>query len=150
MKFNLDDRDLALMRLPPKRVLLAHRYPVPTAFYPNGRMVRLTTSARRGKKPPGGSGSAAATPLVSFAGTGFFGIRPGAWLLTITDNEIGWCSMAHVYGAPGSYAISTAGHCGKNGDVGTVIAAAGNRGDATGVVLLDFGKYVRSTGDAGI
>src|SRR4029079_9351271 len=54
------------------------------------------------------------------------------------------------YGAPGSYEISTAGHCGKTGDLGTVIAAAGNRGDATGVVLLDFGKYVRSTGDAGI
>jgi hypothetical protein len=31
-----------------------------------------------------------------------------------------------------------------------VIAAVGNRAGATGVVLLDFGKFAKSTGDAGI
>src|SRR5436190_2128277 len=79
-------------------------------------------------------------------------IRPGAWLLTVTNNEIGWCSMAHVYGAPGSYQISTAGHCGKAGDIATMIGAVGNHqvAGATVPVLLDFGAYSRSTGDAGI
>ena len=133
MKMTLDDRDLRLMGLPSKQFLLHHRFSEPTFVTPDGKA------------------SAAALPTAAtFAGAGWFGIRPGAWLLTVTDNEIGWCSMAHVYGAPGSYQVSTAGHCGNTGDVGTVIAAAGNRGDATGVVLLDFGKYTHSTGDAGI
>jgi hypothetical protein len=90
--------------------------------------------------------------VATFAGTGFFGIRPGAWLLTVTDQEVGWCSMAHVYGTAGAYQISTAGHCGKTGDTGTVIGALGNH-TVNGVsvpVLLDFGKYSHSTGDAGI
>jgi hypothetical protein len=52
--------------------------------------------------------------------------------------------MAHVYGAPGSYDISTAGHCGRPGDTATVIAGTGNRGDATGVILLDFGTFATS------
>ena len=156
MKYTLTDRDLRLMGLPPKRVLLAHRYPVPTAVYPNGKMVRLGAKkqARKGK-PGGGSGSgspSAGPGLVTYAGAGFFGIRPGAWLLTVTNNEIGWGSMAHVYGAPGSYQISTAGHCGKAGDIATMIGAVGNHqvAGATVPVLLDFGTYSRSTGDAGI
>ena len=134
MKMTLGDRDLALMGLPSKHFLLTHRFPKPTLVTPDGKESPVTLSPT----------------VASFAGAGWFGIRPGAWLLTVTDKEIGWCSMAHVYGAPGSYEISTAGHCGKSGDLGTVIAATGNRGDATGVVLLDFGKYVKSTGDAGI
>src|SRR4051794_6168427 len=154
MKFDLSDHDLALMGLPPKRVLIKHRYGMPTAFYPSGRMVRMRTSAKGGKKPPGGSSStAAAGPSVaSFAGTGFFGIRPGAWLLFITPDSVGWCSAAHVYGSPGAYQISTAGHCGKAGDTVTVIGAVGNHTES-GVpvpVLIDFGKIARSTGDAGI
>jgi hypothetical protein len=158
MGFNLTDRDLRLMGLPSKRVLTSHRYRVPTAVYPNGKMVRLTARSSKGggkggSGGSGGSGGTAASPgVATFAGTGFFGIRPGAWLLTVTDSEVGWCSMAHVYGAPGSYQISTAGHCGKTGDTGTVIGAVGNH-TFNGVpvpVLLDFGKYSRSTGDAGI
>jgi hypothetical protein len=153
----LTDSDLKLMGLPPKRFLLGKRFPVPTAVYPSGKMVRLTAGAK-GKKPKGGGGSsngtsASETPVTTFAGTGFFGIRPGAWLLTITDQEIGWCSMAHVYGTPGSYAISTAGHCGKSGDLGTVIGVVGDHSQGVGAqvpVLLDFGKYCSSTGDAGI
>src|SRR3954470_16390114 len=83
MKFDLSDHDLALMGLPPKRVLIRHRYSTPTAFYPGGRMVRLGTRAKGGKPkpPPGGSGGSAAGPgVISYAGAGFFGIRPGAWV----------------------------------------------------------------------
>jgi hypothetical protein len=142
MKFTLSDADLKLMGLPPKRVLLAHHYRRPTVVRSDGSMHRL---GRRKK-------SAAAGGTISYAGTGFFGIRPGAWLLTVTDNEVGWCSMAHVYGAPGAYQISTAGHCGKVGDTATVIGAVGDHqvGGTPVPVLLDFGKYTSSTGDAGI
>jgi hypothetical protein len=152
----LTDADLKTMGLPPKRFLVGKRFPVPTAVYPNGKMVRL--AAKGGKTGGGGGGGGSTTtsetPLITFAGTGFFGIRPGAWLLTVTDKEVGWCSMAHVYGAPGSYAVSTAGHCGKSGDLGTVIGLVGDHTAGTaGVpvpVLLDFGKYCKSTGDGGI
>jgi hypothetical protein len=113
-------------------------------------MVRL--AAGKGKPKPGGGANASAPATATFAGTGFFGIRPGAWLLTVTDQEIGWCSMAHVYGSPGAYQISTAGHCGKVGDVGTVIGVVGDHkfGGQPVPVLVDFGKYTSSTGDAGI
>jgi hypothetical protein len=83
--------------------------------------------------------------LVSFAGTGYFGIRPGAWLLLISGGSIGWCSAAHVYGSPGSYSISTAGHCGKAGDRATVIGAIGNNTP----VLIDFGAF-KSSRDGGL
>jgi hypothetical protein len=141
MRFKVTNRDLRLMGLPRKDVLLAHRYRVPTAVYPNGKMVRLK-----------GSGSTASSPgLIAYAGTGFFGIRPGAWLLLINGNSIGWCSLAHVYGAPGGYQISTAGHCGKPGDIGTVIGAVGNH-TVNGVpvpVLLDFGTF-KTVQEAGL
>ena len=135
MRMELHNRDLRLMGLPPKRVLLSHRYRKPTVVHPNGRMERL-----------GGSGAAADPALVTFAGTGFAGIRPGAFLLLINDGSIGWCSMAHVYGSPGSYAVSTAGHCGKAGDTATAIGLVGNRLP----VLLDFGRFSTSTGDSGL
>src|SRR3954468_5923787 len=93
MKFNLSDADLKIMGLPSKKVLLAHRYKTPTAFK-NGRLVRLGATGK-GK----GKGTKADGPAVaSFAGTGFFGIRPGAWLLFIDTNagSVGWCSAAHV------------------------------------------------------
>ena len=78
-------------------------------------MVKLPTRT----KPPsgggkggggsgGGGGGGSSTPaepaLISYAGTGFFGIRPGAFVLLMNDNSIGWCSLAHVYGTPGAYA----------------------------------------------
>lgn len=147
MRDKLSNRDLEIMGLPPKRVLLAHRYRVPTAVYPNGKMVRL-----KGGKGGGGSGGTSSSPgVITYAGVGFFGIRPGAWLLLINRNSIGWCSLAHVYGSPGSYQISTAGHCGKPGDIGTVIGAVGNRTiDGHPVpVLLDFGAF-KTVHNAGI
>jgi hypothetical protein len=116
-------------------------------------MVRLGARAgSKGKPKPGGSTAAAGPSVASFAGTGFFGIRPGAWLLFITPDEIGWCSAAHVYGSPGAYSISTAGHCGKAGDTATIIGAVGNHTEsgAPVPVLIDFGKFTSSTGDAGI
>jgi hypothetical protein len=151
MRQELTNRDLRLMGLPSKRVLTSHRYRTPTALYPNGKMVKLGAGKR--SKQGGSQSPAADQPgLVTFAGTGFFGIRPGAWLLLINGDSVGWCSMAHVYGSPGAYQISTAGHCGKVGDTATVIGAVGNR-TVNGVpvpVLLDFGKFAKSTGDAGI
>jgi hypothetical protein len=162
-KFDLGDKDLKLMGLPSKKVLTSHRYTTPTAVV-GGKLVPVSkldaylaakSSTRAGKKPPSGGGSSTAAEgpsVISFAGTGFFGIRPGAWLLTVTDAEVGWCSMAHVYGSPGAYSVSTAGHCGKVGDWGTVIGVVGNKTFAGQPipVLIDFGKYTRSTGDAGI
>jgi hypothetical protein len=140
MKMTLSDDDLALMGLPPRDVLLAQRYDTPTAVFPDGTTQGVSASA-----------------LASYAGTGCLGIRPGAWLLLLSPDAISLCSMAHVYGTPGSYQISTAGHCGNVGDTATVIAAVGNFDrpffglPAVSVpILLDFGKFVKSTGDAGI
>src|SRR3954454_2837663 len=82
MKISLTNADLRLMGLPPKRFLLGRRFPVPTAVFPDGRMVRLAA----GKGKPGGGGANTSAPATAtFAGTGFFGVRPGAWLLTVTD-----------------------------------------------------------------
>jgi hypothetical protein len=150
MKFNLSNRDLRLMGLPSKRVLLSHHYRTPTAAYSNGKLVRLGA-----RKRPSGSASAAAAPgLVTFAGTGFFGIRPGAWLLFINEQQgsVGWCSAAHVYGSPGAYQISTAGHCGNAGDTVTMIGALSDKTflGAPVPVLMDIGTFSSSTGDAGI
>jgi hypothetical protein len=142
MKYELSNRDLKLMGLPSKKVLLAHRYKRPTAVYPSGRMVRMRTAKRN-------SVNAAATPVAAFAGAGFLGIRPGAWVLLINGDSIGWCSLAHVYGGT---SISTAGHCGNAGDTATVIGALGDK-TVSGLpvpVLMDFGKFTQSTGDAGI
>ena len=162
MEFHPNDSQLARMGLPSADVLNSRRYAKPTIVTKDGRFVELSMREfSAAMAPPGGkrggkggssgsSGSTAADPAVaSFAGTGCLGIRPGALLLSITGGSIGWCSMAHVYGSPGSYDISTAGHCGNTGDTATVIAAVGNRGDATGPVLLDFGRFGTSV-DGGL
>src|SRR3954465_15179179 len=82
MKFDLGDKDLKLMGLPSKKVLTSHRYAVPTAvvggkLVPLAKLDQYLAAKQRGKKPPSGGGSTAADgpSLVSFAGTGFFGIR---------------------------------------------------------------------------
>lgn len=130
MKMELSDRHLKLMGLPPREVLVKQRFRRPTLV------------ARDGSRQ-----AVAGPTLATYAGAGWFGIRPGALLLSITPESIGWCTMAHVYGSPGSYSISTAGHCGNVGDRATVVAALGNRAEP---VLLDFGSYSRSTGDGGV
>jgi hypothetical protein len=148
-RLELTDADLKDMGLPARRHLLGKRFPVPTAVYPDGRMVRLAGGGGKPGSGGSGGGTSSAGPVVtSFAGAGYFGIRPGAWLLTVTGSSIGWCSLAHVYGTRGSYTVSTAGHCGKTGDIGTVIGVVGNRPGVP--VLMDFGKYIKSTGDGGI
>jgi hypothetical protein len=151
LEFQVTDAHLAAMGLPSKDTLLSRRYPSPTLVTADGRFFDVPSSeletavAATQPERGGGSGEAAAGPTVTaYAGAGCLGIRPGAWLLLISGGSIGWCSMAHVYGSPGSYDISTAGHCGKTGDTATVIAALGNRGDATGAVLLDFGTFAQS------
>lgn len=146
MRIELTDEMLALMGLPSREWLLSHRFPVPTMVSRDGDTEEVQLPALDGSSVNLVTGPA----LASYAGTGCFGIRPGAFLLLINGGSIGWCSMAHVYGSPGSYAVSTAGHCGKVGDVATVIAAVGNRNDVTRPVLLDFGKFSKSTGDGGV
>ena len=144
MRVRLTDRDLRLMGLPPRRVLLRHRYRVPTAVHPSGRMRPL--GSPRARRSMGARQSVASPGPVTYAGAGFFGIRPGAWLLLLNGNSISWCSMAHVYGSPGSYQISTAGHCGKPGDIATVIGATGSNDSP---VLLDFGSF-KTSHDGGL
>ena len=145
MAFHPNDDQLRRMGLPSREFLREHRFERPTLVFPDGSVEVLDDLPSAD-----GTDATSTSGLVSVAGAGWFGIRPGALLLTITPEVIGWCSLAHVYGATGSYAISTAGHCGKVGDIGTVIAGTGSRAGATGVVLLDFGKYTKSTGDGGI
>jgi hypothetical protein len=159
MEFQPNDSQLARMGLPSAEVLNSRSYSKPTIVTKDGRFVELSMREfTAAMSPPGGKGggkggsgsSTAAGPAVaSFAGTGCLGIRPGALLLLLTGGGIGWCSMAHVYGSPGSYDISTAGHCGNTGDTATVIAAVGNRGGAAGPVLLDFGRFATSV-DGGL
>jgi len=132
MKMELSDADLALMGLPSAKTLKAQRYAQPTSFSKDskGRDRPQTVAANPG--------------LVTVAGAGYFGIRPGAWLLLLNDG-VGWCSAAHVFGSPGSYKVSTAGHCGKTGDIATMIGVVGNNTP----VLIDFGKFSSST-DGGL
>ena len=145
MKMELSDADLALLGLPKADVLRAQRYAVPTSF-----QTKAGNGSGNGK---GGGGSQEPTPqpeasnpgLVTFAGTGYFGIRPGAWLLYISGNSIGWCSAAHVFGSPGSYRVSTAGHCGKTGDIVSMIGLVGD----SVPVVLDIGRTSTSV-DGGL
>lgn len=137
-----NDEQLAALGLPPARILTTMRFPEPTMLTPLGDRIPVPLAAI--------SPSAGPTPT-SYAGTGCFGIRPGALLLTVTDSEIGICSMAHVYGSPGAYQVSTAGHCAeKVGEVKTVIAAVGNHAGVLSPVLLDFGKTAKTSGDGGV
>jgi hypothetical protein len=163
MKFEPTNAQLDRLGLPSKEILSARSYSRPTLVTKDGRYIEVGydelqqafaasmkaggNGGTKGGKPgsgDGGGGTAAGPTVATFAGTGCLGIRPGALLLSVTSNSIGWCSMAHVYGSAGAYDISTAGHCGKTGDTATVIAGLGNRGDATGVILLDFGKFATS------
>ena len=89
--------------------------------------------------------SAAPTSVVPVAGAGWTGIRPGALLLFVTPEYIGLCSAAHVYGSPGAFQLSSAGHCGPAGTPVAMPALAG------GVpVVLSIGRVALSTGDRGL
>jgi hypothetical protein len=137
MKMELTNEQLDTLGLPSREVLTAQRYPKPTLVTKSGATYDIPVSelerAMSGLPQAG-----------TFAGTGCLGIRPGSLLLIVDGNGISLCSMAHVYGGAGGYSISTAGHCGGPGTTATVIAAFGNRADATGVVLLDFGRFSQS------
>lgn len=129
MRADLTDEMLDLLGLPPRALLSKMRFPRPTIVDRLGR----TREIRMG---PGGAGG-------TYAGAGWFGIRPGAWLL-INGQVPAWCSMAHVYGKRGSYDISTAGHCAPTGATATVVAAFANSSGISGPVLLDFGTFATS------
>ena len=146
MRIELDDAMLALMGLPSREWLMSHRFPQPTMVSPDGATEVVELPAVDPVTAPAVGGPA----VVSFAGAGCMGIRPGAFLLLIDEQGIGWCSMAHAFGSPGSYSISTAGHCGGVGTVATAIAAVGNRNGIAQPILLDFGKFSKSTGDGGL
>ncbi|HVL87709.1 MAG TPA: hypothetical protein VM681_06875 [Candidatus Thermoplasmatota archaeon] len=147
LKFEPTDEDLARYNLPPRDVLLAGDFSEPTMVDKDGIVERVPLSKLLDAfaQPESHGGPTPAT----FAGTGCLGIRPGAWLLLLTGG-IGWCSMAHVYGSPGNYQVSTAGHCGNVGDTATVVAALGNRDGVLRPILLNFGKFSKSTGDGGL
>ena len=136
MKLELTDRDLASLGLPSSDVLRAQRYPQPTLVTKDGRTFDVPL-AELEREMQASINLAGGPSLVTWAGTGCFGIRPGSFYLIIDGGSISLCSLAHLYGS----AISTAGHCGQTGSTATVIAALGNRPDATGVVLLDFGTF---------
>ena len=142
MRYELEDEDLALLGLPSKRVLLAQRYSEWTRF-DGDRAIPVAKSGGSGEPA---KATASDTPVAAYAGAGYFGIRPGAWLLIIGGNSISLCSMAHVYGSPGSYQISTAGHCAGVGEIASMIGLVGGRIP----VILDIGKFSKSTGDGGI
>ncbi|HEX2295169.1 MAG TPA: hypothetical protein VHN37_07665 [Actinomycetota bacterium] len=144
MEVELTDEQLEMAGLPPADVLRKGDYSKPTLVTNDGRYIDVPMDELQAEV------DASLPQAATFAGTGCLGIRPGALLLSVTSNSIGWCSLAHAYGSPGAYSISTAGHCGNTGDTATVIAGFGNRADATGVVLLDFGRYSRSSGDGGL
>lgn len=147
LRMDLDDADLAVMGLPSRAELQAADLSRPVVI-PAGKGGGGSGGGGGTPKPAGGPG------VVAVAGAGWAGIRPGAWLLLIDDKGIGWCSAAHVYGSPGSYQISTAGHCGKTGDKAYMLGAVGGDGSGdlvTGLpVLLPIGTFSHSTGDAGI
>lgn len=135
MKMELNDKQLTRLGLPSHDILASHSYATPTLVTQEGRTYDVPLSTLQEAM------QASAEPtVITYGGTGCFGIRPGALLLIVTDDSISLCSMAHMYGSQ----ISTAGHCGKTGDTATVIAGTGNRDDATGVVLLDFGTFAVS------
>jgi hypothetical protein len=147
LRMELGDADLAVMGLPSRAELQAADLSRPVVIPAKGG----------GGSGGGGGGSpqpAAGPGVVAVAGAGWAGIRPGAWLLLITKDSVGWCSAAHVYGSPGSYQISTAGHCGKVGDKAYMLGAVGGDGSGdvlTGLpVLLPIGTFTKSTGVAGI
>jgi hypothetical protein len=136
MKFEFTDEQLERIGLPNAATLASRSYARPTLVTQDGATYDVPMSELQG--------SSVEPTVATFGGTGCLGIRPGALLLSVTDQSIGWCTLAHAYGTPGDYDISTAGHCGKPGDTATVIAGTGNRGDATGVILLDFGRFSQS------
>ena len=143
LKFEPTDDQLARLGLPSSEILNSRDYRRPTLVTQDGQFAEVPMSQLRAATQ-----ESFLPQVASYGGTGCLGIRPGAFLLLL-DGGVGWCSMAHVYGSPGSYSISTAGHCGKAGDTATVIAAFGNHAGLAGPVLLDFGTFKSST-DGGL
>lgn len=148
LMLSLDDAQLASLNLPSVELLRAHTFDKPTMVLADGTLVEVELPSVNAVTGP---------PLANFAGNSCIGIRPGAWLL-LPDEENGvplpqavagplnWprvqmCTAGHVFGAPGSYKLSTAGHCGRVGDRAVTIAAVGNHGGVASPILLDIGRF---------
>lgn len=141
------DAELAALGLPSSGFIREHTFETPTLVKPDGTMIAVDLP----------EAAVAGAPLASFGGSSCIGIRPGAWLLlpdeingvpvpgpvaTPTDyHYIQWCTAGHVFGSPGSYDLSTAGHCGRTGDRAVAIAAVGNHGGTLSPILLDIGRF---------
>lgn len=137
------DGQLDAMGLPPAAVLAGMRFPNPTMVTREGQEIPVPREA----VTPTNHGPTVAT----YGGTGCLGIRPGALLLNMNGGGISLCSFAHVYGSPGNYQISTAGHCTtKVGERITVVAGVGNQDGVLHPILLDIGKTAKTTGDGGV
>jgi hypothetical protein len=133
LKLDPTDEQLATLGLPPRVALAGRSFPEPTMLLPDGTGIptRLALPA-----------------VATYAGLGCLGIRPGALLLNF-NGGVAICSMAHVYGSPGAYQISTAGHCTKAGEKVSVVAAFGNHAGALAPIVLDFGT-TKTSHDNGI
>lgn len=157
LEYHPSDEDLAQLGLPPADELADMAFDEPTMFRDDGTTVTVSEDVLAPRDPPaseemhhkdghdkggsddGGDNSTPSGPgLATYAGTGCLGIRPGGWILVITDNAISWCTLAHVYGDQ----ISTAGHCAGTGQEITMIGLVGDNDLAP--VLLDFGEVATS------
>lgn len=156
MKFVPSDEQLAKIGLPSRDIMLSTDFSTPKIVWEDGRIepVALPSGMADSPSPTALVGDlpksvpTSTDALMTYAGTGCLGIRPGSFLWT---EEGALCSLAHVYGNPGSYKISTAGHCTeKRGEKMTAIAALGEGGGLLGIVLYEFGKTASTTGDGGI
>jgi hypothetical protein len=67
---------------------------------------------------------------------GEVGIRPGSWMIAPAG-----CTMNFVFGAPGSYSIGTAGHCGNAGEEVVLLTIAPGGANP---VLVELGTIQRS------
>lgn len=167
LKYEPSDEDLAELGLPPADELLQMEFDEPTMFLDDGstktvpkKVLAPRSNNQKAEVPvhhdpghdggggggggdDGGSGLNVTLPdgpgVATAGGTSCLGIRPGGWMFNLDGGTITWCTLAHQYG---STQISTAGHCGDNGNEITMIGIVGNNDLAP--VLLDFGEVSQS------
>jgi hypothetical protein len=163
LEYEPTDEDLAELGLPPADELAEMEFDEPTMFKKDGstktvsKQLLAPRSQDQAAEAPvhhdpnhdgggndggddGGSGPNVTGPSVAtVAGSSCLGIRPGGWIFNLEGGTISWCTLAHQYG---STQISTAGHCGAQGDEITMIGFVGDNELAP--VLLDFGQVSES------
>jgi hypothetical protein len=141
MKFEATDAQFSRMGLPSREVLSSRRYARPTLVTKDGRFFDVPTKALEGAMA--GSGAAAEPTVASFAGAGVWGSDRGrcsfSSAVTASDGARCLTSMG-ARGATTSAPPATAGGPATR----RRSSRTGNRGDATGVILLDFGTFATS------